>query len=57
MNPKTHLKVTGILLIFTPILFTIAFMLLQANFEYPDILRQSAADVMEKFVAGGGEKK
>jgi hypothetical protein len=53
MNPKTHLKLTGILLIFTPILFMTAFTLLQVNFEYPDILRQPATVVMEKFVAGG----
>jgi hypothetical protein len=30
-----------------------AFTLLQINFEYPDILRQPATVVMEKFVAGG----
>jgi len=53
MNPKTHLKLTGILLIFTPILFMTAFTLLQINFEYPDILRRPASVVMEKFVAGG----
>lgn len=53
MNPKTHLKLTGILLIFTPILFMTSFTLLQINFEYPDILRQPATVVMEKFVAGG----
>jgi len=53
MNPKTHLKLTGALLIFTPILFMTAFTLLQINFEYPDILRQPATVVMEKFVAGG----
>ena len=53
MNPKTHLKITGILLIVTPILFMTAFTLLQINFEYPDILRQPAMTVMEKFAAGG----
>jgi hypothetical protein len=51
MNHKT---LTGALLIATPILFMAAFTLLQINFEYPDILRQPAATVMEKFVAGGG---
>ncbi len=44
---------TGALLIATPVLFMVAFTLLQINFEYPDILRQPAATVMEKFVAGG----
>jgi hypothetical protein len=53
MNSKTHLKLTGVLLIFTPILFMTAFTLLQVNFEYPDILRQPATVVMEKFMAGG----
>ncbi|MBI5954684.1 MAG: DUF4386 domain-containing protein [Chloroflexi bacterium] len=53
MNSKTHLKVTGTLLILTPIIFMTAFTLLQINFEYPDILRQPATIVMEKFVAGG----
>jgi len=53
MRPKTHQKITGSLLIVTPILFMAAFTMLQINFEYPDILRQPAAVVMEKFVAGG----
>jgi hypothetical protein len=53
MNPKIHRILTGILLIVTPILFMAAFTLLQVNFEYPDILRQPAVTVMEKFVAGG----
>jgi hypothetical protein len=53
MSNKTHRIVTGVLLIITPILFMAAFTLLQINFEYPDILRQPAATVMEKFIAGG----
>jgi hypothetical protein len=53
MNQKTHRIWTGTLLIATPVLFMVAFTLLQINFEYPDILRQPAATVMEKFVAGG----
>jgi hypothetical protein len=53
MTPKTHRLWTGALLIATPVLFMAAFTLLQINFEYPDILRQPAAAVMEKFVAGG----
>jgi hypothetical protein len=52
MNNNSHRILTGILLIVTPILFMTAFTLLQINFEYPDILRQPAAAVMEKFVAG-----
>jgi hypothetical protein len=50
---KSHRLWTGALLIATPVLFMVAFTLLQINFEYPDILRQPAASVMEKFVAGG----
>jgi len=53
MNQKLHRIFTGVLLIATPILFMTAFTLLQMNFEYPDILRQPATIVMEKFIAGG----
>jgi hypothetical protein len=53
MNHKTNRIFTGVMLIFTPTLFMTAFTLLQINFEYPDILRQPAITVMEKFVAGG----
>jgi hypothetical protein len=53
MNQKTHRTLTALLLIATPILFMAAFTLLQINFEYPDILRQPAVTVMEKFSAGG----
>lgn len=53
MNSKSHRILTGSLLIATPILFMTAFTLLQINFEYPDILRQPAMIVMEKFTAGG----
>lgn len=53
MNNKSHRVLTGILLIATPVLFMAAFTLLQINFEYPDILRQPATVVMQKFMAGG----
>jgi hypothetical protein len=53
MNRSTHRNLTGILLILTPILFMTAFTLLQINFEYPDILRQPAVTVLEKYAAGG----
>jgi hypothetical protein len=53
MSKALHLCITASLLIATPVLFMTAFTLLQMNFEYPDILRQPAAVVMEKFVAGG----
>lgn len=53
MNNKSHSVLTGILLIVTPVLFMTAFTMLQMNFEYPDILRQPAMTVMQKFAAGG----
>jgi hypothetical protein len=53
MKNKSHRILTGILLIVTPILFMVAFTILQINFEYPDILRRPAIAVMEKFAAGG----
>lgn len=53
MLNKSYRTSTGILLIAAPVLFMTAFTMLQVNFEYPDILRQPAMTVMEKFVAGG----
>ena len=46
-------RIAGILLVAAPIFFMGAFTVLQINFEYPDILRQPAITVMEKFAAGG----
>lgn len=46
-------RLTGLLLIIVPIIFTACFTLLQIQFEYPDILRQPTADVLTKFQAGG----
>jgi hypothetical protein len=43
----------GLLLIIIPIMFTVCFTLLQAQFEYPAILRQPTTDVLTKFQAGG----
>ncbi|MEN4042606.1 MAG: DUF4386 domain-containing protein [Anaerolineaceae bacterium] len=50
---KTQKVITGFLLIAAPILFMGAFTLLQINFEYPDILRQPAGYVLERYAAGG----
>jgi hypothetical protein len=44
---------TGILLIILPIGFNAAFAALAARFEYPRILRQPTAAVLERFRAGG----
>ncbi|HKP90243.1 MAG TPA: DUF4386 domain-containing protein [Thermoleophilaceae bacterium] len=43
----------GILLIAVPIAFNVAFSLLAARFDYPDILRRPTAEVLERFRAGG----
>ena len=49
-----HLRrVTGIILILTPIAFNIFFTLLAMTFEYPDILRKPTGYVLRHFDAGG----
>jgi hypothetical protein len=44
---------TGMLLIAVPVLFNLFFFLLQSSFDYPNILRQPAEDVLARFAAGG----
>jgi len=53
MNHVTSRRLTGVLLILTPIAFNLLFTLLSVTFEYPDILRQPAGYVLERFDAGG----
>lgn len=53
MNTKQMTKLTGILLIVTPIAFMVAFTMLQMNFEYPGILDKPTDYVLRKFSAGG----
>jgi Domain of unknown function (DUF4386) len=49
-----HLRrVTGIVLILTPIAFNIFFTMLSVTFEYPDILRKPTGYVLRHFDAGG----
>jgi hypothetical protein len=49
-----HLRrVTGIVLILTPIAFNIFFTLLSVTFEYPDILRKPTGYVLRHFDDGG----
>ena len=43
----------GTLLIVLPIAFNVAFGLLAARFDYPDILRQPTGEVLARFRAGG----
>lgn len=44
---------TGVLLILTPVAFNVFFTMLSMTFEYPDILREPAGDVLMKFDEGG----
>lgn len=53
MNNLVVRRWAGLLVVVVPIIFTIGFTLLQMEFEYPDILRQPTADVLQKFTAGG----
>jgi hypothetical protein len=43
----------GLLLIVVPVGFNVAFAMLAARFDYPDVLREPTADVLAKFLAGG----
>ncbi|MBI3942526.1 MAG: DUF4386 domain-containing protein [Chloroflexi bacterium] len=53
MNNKWLYLFTGLLLVIVPAGFLICFTLLQSQFEYPDILRQSTPEILRKFQAGG----
>jgi hypothetical protein len=55
LNDAHSQKLTGILLILTPIAFNIFFTLLSVTFEYPDILREPTGYVLRHFDAGGSE--
>src|SRR3990170_3976892 len=52
MNDTTLRRLAGVLLILTPIAFNLLFTLLSVTFEYPDILRQPAGYVLQRFDAG-----
>ena len=47
-------RLAGIAMIAIPVVFMAAFTGLQMTFEYPDILRLPAAEILERFQAGGG---
>jgi hypothetical protein len=47
--------VTGLLLIAVPIVFMLAFTGLQMTFDYPDVLRWPASDVLTRFSRGGDQ--
>jgi hypothetical protein len=46
-------RATGALLIFLPLAFNAFFLLLAQRFDYPDILRSPAEDILSRFQAGG----
>lgn len=46
-------RTAGVLLIAVPLIFTAGFTGLQMTFDYPDILRQPAGEVLARFASGG----
>jgi hypothetical protein len=46
---------TGVLLVAVPLVFTAGFTGLQMTFEYPDILRHEAGEVLTRFSHGGAD--
>jgi hypothetical protein len=53
MNDKHLRNVTAAILLLVPVAFNTLFTMLSVMFEYPDILRQPAADVLARFDEGG----
>jgi hypothetical protein len=53
MCETTLRRLTGILLVMVPIASNLLFTLLSVTFEYPDILREPAGYVLQRFDAGG----
>lgn len=53
MNPTV--RTAGILLIAVPLIFTAGFTGLQMTFEYPDILRHPAGEVLTRFAGSGAD--
>lgn len=51
----TSVRTTGILLMAVPLVFTAGFTGLQLTFEYPDILRHPAGEVLARFAAAGAD--
>jgi hypothetical protein len=45
--------IAGVLLIAVPVAFNVAFSLLAARFDYPDILRRPTTEVLTRFQEGG----
>ena len=47
------MSLAGVVLIVLPIAFNVAFGMLAARFDYPDVLRQPTHEVLARFRAGG----
>jgi len=54
MNDVRWSKLTGVVLMLTPVAFNVFFALLSVTFGYPDILREPTGEVLRRFDAGGG---
>jgi hypothetical protein len=54
MNDVRLSRLTGVVLILTPVAFNVFFTLLSVTFGYPDILREPTGEVLRRFDAGGG---
>jgi hypothetical protein len=54
MNDASLRRLTGAILILTPVSFNVFFTLLSVTFEYPGILREPTGHVLRSFDAGGG---
>lgn len=53
MSQERTRQLTGILLILGAVLVNIPYTLLIMNFDYPDILRFPAGEILQRFAAGG----
>ena len=54
MNDVRLSRLTGVVLILTPLAFNVFFTLLSVSFGYPDVLREPTGQVLRRFDAGGG---
>ncbi len=53
VRPSSATVTAAVLLIALPVAFNVAFALLAARFDYPDILRRPTAEILERFRKGG----
>jgi hypothetical protein len=53
MTQRQSQKLAGIIFVVIPILINVPYGMLIANFQYPDILRQPAGEILTKFHEGG----